>query len=260
MTAIFSREYVFELMIVGARKNPDFVRDAGSVGAEGIIIAGAIHNALGLARFLAQDVAEDATLAFAEPFAGGPQLVENPSRDESRGCDLRMGVRPFFTGLRAGILEHGDVFEARVAFQIGDAARPRVENALDFFVGHLREGAGVVGRFDYDFVCAYRGHAVVNAFGAASGIAFDAIEGAEMRVDAYLPFALRRQIEKRFCFEAALGAKRTGIRANFFALRMPSHNPTASDWIFAKFHHSPKAKCEGDILYREAGEGKANVN
>ena len=106
----------------------------------------------------------------------------------------------------------------------------------------------MLGSFDHDFMRADGGHAIVDAFGAAAGISFDAVEGAEMRIDANLPSALRREIEERFRFQAVFGAKRTGVGANFFALRMASHNPTASDWIFAKFHHSPKSKCEGDIL------------
>ena len=248
MAAIFFGKHGLELMIVRARENPDFVGDARSVRAEGVIIAGAIHHALGLANFLAQDVAKGAAFAFAEPFAGAAQLVENAARNESGGGDLRVGVRPFFPGLRAGIFKDGDVFEAGVAFQVGDAAGPGVEDAFDFFVGHLGKRAGVVGSFDDDFVRADGGHAVVDAFRAAARVAFDAVERAEMGVDADLPFALRREIEERLRFEAIFGAKRARIRANFFALRMASHNPTASDWIFAKFHHSPKCKSEGDIL------------
>ena len=106
MAAIFSRQRRFELMIVRARQNPDFVRHARSVRAKGVVIADAIHHALGLAHFLAQDVAKNAALAFAKPFARRTQLVQNAPRHKSGGRDLRMRVRPFFAGLRAVVLEH----------------------------------------------------------------------------------------------------------------------------------------------------------
>src|SRR5690242_349370 len=121
MTAIFFGGWRLKLMIVRPRDQPSFVRDARSIGAKGVVIADVIHNSSLLTNFLPQDVAENAALAFAVPFAGGAQFVQNAARDKSGCGDLRMRMRPFLSGLRPFIPEDGHVFEAGVAFQIGDA-------------------------------------------------------------------------------------------------------------------------------------------
>ncbi len=94
----------FELMIVSFRHDPGFIGHARSIRAKGVVVADAVHDALGLANFLTQDVAEDAALALAIPFACGAEFVENAPRNEGGGVDLRMGVRPFLTGLRPLVL------------------------------------------------------------------------------------------------------------------------------------------------------------
>ncbi len=107
-----------------------------------------------------------------------------------------MGVRPFLSGLRALILEHGHIFEARVALQVRDAAGPCVQHALDLLVAHLRHRLGVIGRFDDNLVRAHGRHAVVDSLGGARGLAFDAVERAKMRIHAHLPLAVGRQIQE----------------------------------------------------------------
>jgi deoxyribodipyrimidine photolyase-like uncharacterized protein len=97
----------------------------------------------------------------------------------------------------------------------------------------------MLGRFNDDFVGAGRVHAIVNSFRGARGIAFDVIERPKMRVCADLRWPLLRQVEQDLRLQAIFRAQRTRIIGpRFFAFLMADDNPTASDWIFTKFHFS----------------------
>ena len=112
--------------------DPDLERHARSVRAKRDVIALRIHDAFFLALFLPHDVAKNAALFFAEPFARRAQLVENPPRHKSGRGNLRMRMRPFRAGQRAAIFKHGDVFEPRIALQIGDAHGVSIEDGVEF--------------------------------------------------------------------------------------------------------------------------------
>src|SRR6185437_12381360 len=66
-------------------RSAKFHRDPRGIRAKSIVIAHAIDNSRLLPNFLPQDIAKNAALAFAVPFAGGAQFVQNTARDKS-GC------------------------------------------------------------------------------------------------------------------------------------------------------------------------------
>src|ERR1700719_1306060 len=101
-------------MIVAAVQNPNFVGDARGVGAQRVIIALNIDDALALLFVLAYDVAKNAALTLAKPFAGGIQLVLDAPGDKNGRGNLRMRMRPFVAGQRSLIFEDGNVFETRI--------------------------------------------------------------------------------------------------------------------------------------------------
>jgi hypothetical protein len=147
-----------------------------------------------------------------------------------------MRMRPFLASLRSFIPEHGNVFEAGVAFQIGDAKGVGFEHALDFLVGELRERARMAGSFNDDFVRANGVHAIENAVGVAVGIALDVIERAGVRVRADLRVALRRERQQKIGLRGIFRAKRARPGPFLAALAVADDHPTASDGILAKFH------------------------
>src|SRR5579863_6664351 len=113
-----------------SRNYPGFIRYAGSVGTKCVIVSDAVHDALFLANFLAEDVAEHATVAVAIPFARRAKLVQNAARHECGSGELRVRVRPFFSGSGALILEYGYVLESGVALQILDPQRIGLQYSL----------------------------------------------------------------------------------------------------------------------------------
>src|ERR1700682_98986 len=121
-------------MIVPTVYDPNFVWHARGVWAERIVVALHIDDAFPLLFVLADDVAENTALAFAEPFAGGIQLVLDASRDKNCRGDLGMCVRPLIARQQSLILEDGNVLETRIFLQVGDARGPHPQNALDLFV------------------------------------------------------------------------------------------------------------------------------
>src|ERR1019366_4740284 len=135
MTPIFTRRGSFELVIVRLGHDPRFVRNARSVGAERVVVADVVNDSLLLANFLAQDVAENAALSVAIPFARRAEFIQDAARHKGSGGELGMRVRPLFSGPRSLILEYGHVFETCIALQVRDTQRIRIENALDFLVG-----------------------------------------------------------------------------------------------------------------------------
>src|ERR1700722_18757619 len=101
-------------MIVRFRHQPYFVWHPRRVRTKCVIVPGVIYYPFGLANLLTQNVAKNATLAVAIPFARSAQLVENPPRHKGCRSDLRMRVRPLFSRLCALVLENCDVFESSV--------------------------------------------------------------------------------------------------------------------------------------------------
>lgn len=175
LAAIGARARLFEKMIVPAVQNPGFKRDARGVWAKGVVIALDIHDALAEFFFLADDVAENATLLVLVPFVRGNEFILDAARHENCGGDLGIGMDPFLAGLSALIFENSDVFEARVFLEIGDARAPDGKDVINFVVGELRETLVMDGSFHHDFVGAERPHFVVNAFRSAAGIDLDAV-------------------------------------------------------------------------------------
>src|SRR5690348_341483 len=111
-------------MIVPAVQQPNFVRDARGIGAERVIIALHVYDALALLFVLPHDIAKNAALPVTEPFARRGQLVLDSARHKGRRRYLRVRVRPLVAGQRSLILEYGHVFETRVLLQIGDTRSP----------------------------------------------------------------------------------------------------------------------------------------
>lgn len=68
--AFFVWRQDFELVRMGLRHQPSLIGHAGRVGADGVVVADIIHNALGLPDLLPEDVAENAAVAIPIPFAG----------------------------------------------------------------------------------------------------------------------------------------------------------------------------------------------
>ena len=85
-------------MIMAAVEQPDFVRHARSVGAQRIVIALHVHDALSQLFFLAHHIAENAALFVFEPFVRGTQLVFNAAGNKYGGRNLGVGVGPLFSG------------------------------------------------------------------------------------------------------------------------------------------------------------------
>src|SRR3981081_4298752 len=121
-------------MIVAPVENPNFVRHTRRVRAQSVILALHIDDALTLFFVLADDVAKDAALALAEPFAGGIEFILDAARDKNCGRNLGMCVGPFVASERPLVLEHGNIFETRILLQVGDARGPYPKDALDLFV------------------------------------------------------------------------------------------------------------------------------
>jgi hypothetical protein len=94
----------------------------------------------------------------------------------------------------------------------------------------------VIWRLDDNFVRADRFHAVKNSLCRARGLAFDAVERAEMRVNTNLPLPLTRQIEKRPRLDAIFTAQGARVGTYFLPFGVAYDDPTASDRILTKFH------------------------
>ena len=101
-------------MIVAAVENPNFVRHTRRVRAQSVILTLHIDDALTLFFILSDNVAKDAALALAEPFAGGIEFILDASRDEDGGRNLGMRVGPFIACQRALVFEHRNIFETRI--------------------------------------------------------------------------------------------------------------------------------------------------
>src|SRR5258706_1274462 len=101
-------------MIVAAVQNPDFVGDARGVRAKRVMVALDIDDALPLLFVLAHDVAKNAALALAKPFAGGIQFVLDAPGDKNGRGDLRVGMRPLVAGEGSLVFKDGDIFETRI--------------------------------------------------------------------------------------------------------------------------------------------------
>src|ERR1700723_380748 len=162
--------------LVGAGENPGFVGDARSVGAERNVVAAHFQDAHILAFFLRDDVAENAALFALEVVASSAQFVENTAWDEGGGGELRSWMREFLSGAFAVIFEDADVLEAAVALQVLNAQRGQAEKLFHLDVARVPDVA-VMARILYqNFVGADRSHTVIEAFAAASRIAFDVVE------------------------------------------------------------------------------------
>src|ERR1700730_5176303 len=151
-----------------------------------------------------------------------------------------MGVRPFFSRLQSLVLEHGHIFESRIALQIGDPQRIGLQHALDLSVRQLRETAGMVRGFDNNFMRTDSRHPVVNPLGAAARITFDAVKRAEVWIHSNLPRPLPRQFEQAVGLDADSRAEWTRVLPHFFPLGVPDHDPAPRNWILPQFHVSPQ--------------------
>ena len=108
---------------MGAGDDPGFVGDARGIGAERNIRAADFDDALVLADFLIEDVAENAALFGSEVVAPRAEFVEHaPGNERSRG-ELKVGMLEFLRRPGALILEQADVFKAGITFQILHALR-----------------------------------------------------------------------------------------------------------------------------------------
>jgi hypothetical protein len=175
MLSICARTRLFERIIVPATENPDLIGHARGIGTKRHIVALGIHDPFFLAFFLFYDVAKNAAFLFPEPFAGGPQFVENPSGHKSCRTNLRVRVGALLPGERPIILVDGDIFEPEVALQIFDALSPGLHDQHDLIVGQILKLAIVFRRLDDDFIRAHRLHLVVDPVGPTIRVAFHAI-------------------------------------------------------------------------------------
>src|ERR1700685_4838019 len=79
------RRYCLELVRMVLGHDPGLKRHARCVGAEGVVVSDIVHDSLGLANLLAEDVTEDAAVAVAIPIPRGAKLVEDAARHEGSG-------------------------------------------------------------------------------------------------------------------------------------------------------------------------------
>ena len=84
-------------------------------------------------------------------------------------------MREFLSGAFAVIFEDADVLEAAVALQVLNAQRGQVEKLFHLDVARVPDVAVMARIFYQNFVGADRSHTVIEAFAAASRIAFDVV-------------------------------------------------------------------------------------
>jgi hypothetical protein len=77
----------------------------------------------------------------------------------------------------AEVLEHADVAETLVAFQVLNSLSCEKQELLDLGVVGLPQLAVVLGIFDKHFMRAHRRHAVIESLAAALGFALDVVDG-----------------------------------------------------------------------------------
>src|SRR5215470_13790488 len=111
-------------MVVAAVEQPDFVRNARSVGAKRVVIALYIDASLPFLLLLVNNIAKYTTLFFLKPFTGGAQLVLNAARHKNRAGDFSVGVRPFFASEFALILKNAEELETNVLLEVSDPGNP----------------------------------------------------------------------------------------------------------------------------------------
>src|ERR1700722_9111112 len=147
-----------------------------------------------------------------------------------------MRVRPLIACAPALILEHRDVFEARIFLEISNSRGPNVEYTLNLFVAELRHALIVMRRLDDDFVRPERTHLVVHAFGQPARLIFDPIQWVGVRNDAHLPSTFARHTQDRGFLIDAGAIKRTRRTRLVKIFGLAQHYPTLRDWIAADFH------------------------
>src|SRR6476661_5798369 len=96
------------------RHNPGFVGNARGVRAQRDKVTTHLQHTLVLAKFLRNDVAENAAFLLLEVIAPGAQLVEHTTRHESGRSELGCGMFEFLPGTGSVIFEDADVLEAPV--------------------------------------------------------------------------------------------------------------------------------------------------
>src|SRR5713226_7769402 len=168
-----------------------------------------------------------------------------------------MRMRPFFTSQWAVVLEHGDVFEARIALQVGDAQGIGSQHALDLLIAHRCELQVVLPSLHNDLVCAHRAHAVVDAIRLPPGLALNAVERIDVRKDAYLPGALRRQHQQGGRLILIARAERTPAGCSGRLVRMAHDHPAACDWVLTEFHLGRVPKLGASKTRRYTAVGSA---
>jgi hypothetical protein len=82
----------------------------------------------------------------------------------------------FLPRARPLILEHADVLEAAIAFQVLHALRAKQQELLNLAIVRVPDLAVVAGIFDQHLVRANRAHRVVEPFSAAARITFHPVE------------------------------------------------------------------------------------
>src|SRR5712692_426455 len=166
-----------------------------------------------------------------------------------------MRMRPFFTRQWPLVLEHGDIFEPWIALQVGDAQGIGSQHALDLLIAHRCELQVVLPSLHNDLVCAHRAHAVVDSIRLTPGLALDAVERIDVRKDAHLPGALRRQHEQSGRLILMARAERTPAGCGGRLVRMAHDHPTACDWVLTEFHleRAPKLGASKTRSYTPAG-------
>lgn len=174
---------------MGAGEDPGLVRSARRVGASRAEVAAHLDDACPAGGLLRKDVAKDTALFLLVVLQAGTELVEHAARNKSGCGELRVGMGKLLSRCRTEILEHADVAEAGVAFEVLNALGHEQEELLDFRLAGVPKMAVVLGVFDQQLVSAHVGHAVVDAFAAPVEPAFDVINRAGMDDGAGRPGA-----------------------------------------------------------------------
>ncbi len=224
--------------IVRAREDPGFVWNARSVGTGGEKVAARFDHAYRLLFLLRDDVAEDAALLLLEVLLAGAQLVEDAARDEGGGRQLRSRVIELLASGASEILVDGDVLEAAVALEVGNARAGENKELLHFGVGGAPVIPVVARVLDQHFVSAHRLHLVIQAFAAACGVAFHVVDRVGMHHGAGRPRAsgdrwargdhLRRM--------RAVGAEVANSAVGGAWRLVAGDHPGTRDRVFAQFH------------------------
>src|SRR5258708_1591246 len=170
----------FERGVVRPGNDPGLIRHSRGVRAKRDKIPADLNNALVLPQLLGKNVAKNAPLLRRKVVAAGTKFIQHAPRNEGGGGQLRVRVLKLLSRVRAVVLEHADVLEALIAFQILHALRGQDQEAFDLCILNVPDMAVMTRVLHQNFMRPSRRHAVVEAIAAAGWLTFNTIERMRM--------------------------------------------------------------------------------